>query len=114
MQEWVLQPAGFPARGVARIFRTTSATRSVMNNPNDSTTRSFGSRIPGSVQSFFCPSCEVPLHYEGSYATDSSEGLVDFSDYYRCPAGCGTFEYERHRHRLRLVEPGYATGDSGV
>ena len=74
---------------------------------NFTTARSFAYRAPASVPSFFCPSCEVPLSYVGSCADDGSEGLVDFSDYYRCPAGCGTFEYERHRHRLRLVDAGY-------
>ena len=76
--------------------------------------RSFSYCAPGSVPSFFCPSCEVPLHYEGSSADDGKAGLADFSDYYRCPAGCGTFEYERHRHRLRLVEAGYAPGSGGA
>ena len=69
--------------------------------------RSFSYRAPGSVPGFFCPSCEVALHYEGSGGNDGKEGLADFSDYYRCPAGCGNFEYERHRHRLRLVGAGY-------
>ena len=54
-----------------------------MNQPSDSTTHSFGYRAPGCAQSFFCPSCEIPLHYEASWASDTSDGLADFSDYYR-------------------------------
>jgi hypothetical protein len=33
--------------------------------------------------------------------------LLDLSDYYRCPAGCGTFEHERRTHRVRLIDAGY-------
>jgi len=74
----------------------------------------FGINAPDAAQRFFCPSCEVPLQYEESCADDSVDGLVDFADYYSCPAGCGRFEYERRRHRLRLVDPGYASSGAGT
>ncbi len=63
--------------------------------------------LPAGAPGFLCPSCECPLHYEESKATDRGTAPSELSDYYRCPAGCGNFEYERHRHRLRLIEPGY-------
>jgi predicted nucleic acid-binding Zn ribbon protein len=68
--------------------------------------------MSGAAPSFHCPSCDVPLRYDESCANDSVDGLVDFADYYSCPAGCGTFEYERRRHRLRLVGAGYASSDA--
>lgn len=64
-------------------------------------------RLPHGAPGFLCPSCECPLHYEGSHASRRGDTLKDLSDYYRCPAGFGTFEYERDRHRLRLLEAGY-------
>jgi hypothetical protein len=72
------------------------------------------SSFPHGAPGFLCPSCECPLHYERSHANDRSDRLADLSDYYRCPAGCGTFEYERHRHRLRLLEEGYAPRPGGA
>jgi hypothetical protein len=57
---------------------------------------------------FLCPSCEYPLQYEQSRENGRGDAPDELSDLYRCPAGCGTFEYERHRHRLRLLEPGYS------
>ena len=83
-----------------------------MATPNES--HRFGFRDPDSVQSFFCPSCEVPLTYEANHANDSPAGLVDFADYDTCQAGCGTFEYERHRHRLSLADAGYSSGGAGT
>ncbi|MBZ5557585.1 MAG: hypothetical protein LAO77_09970 [Acidobacteriia bacterium] len=68
---------------------------------------------PAGAPGFFCPSCECPLHYEGSHASDRSGRLSDLTDHYICPAGCGTYEYERHTHRLRLLDAGYAAGASG-
>lgn len=65
-------------------------------------------RRPAGAPAFLCPSCDCQLHYEGSHPTDKSDAAADLSDYYKCPAGCGTFEYERHRHRLRLLEPGFS------
>ena len=70
----------------------------------------FGCRMSGAVPSFHCPSCDVPLHYDETGASDGIDGLGDFADYFSCPAGCGSFEYERRRHRLRLVDAGYASG----
>jgi hypothetical protein len=60
---------------------------------------------------FLCPSCECQLHYEESRENGRGNSLSELSDYYRCPAGCGMFEYERHRHRLRLVDAGYLPDD---
>ena len=63
--------------------------------------------MPYGAPAFLCPSCECPLHYQGSHATDRSEALIDLKDYYECPGGCGTFEHDRRTHRLRLLEAGY-------
>jgi hypothetical protein len=67
--------------------------------------------VPHTALVFLCPSCECPLEYQGSHAADSghADTPAHLNDYYRCPAGCGTFEHERQRHRFRLVEAGYAS-----
>ena len=65
------------------------------------------SSLPHGAPVFLCPSCECPLHYEGSHASDVSDALIDLKDYYRCPAGCGVYEHERRTHRLRLLDAGY-------
>ena len=52
---------------------------------------------------FLCPSCESPLEYERTHWRDPAIP-ADLTDDYRCPVGCGTFEYERKRHRLRHTE----------
>jgi hypothetical protein len=69
---------------------------------------------PAEVPAFYCPSCEVPLHYVESRPNGQGDSAGELSDFYRCPAGCGMFEYERHRHRMRLVEAGYAPGSGGA
>ena len=60
--------------------------------------------LPHGAPGFLCPACDTPLHYEHSHAKDTSDRLLDLVDYYRCPAGCGTYEHERRTHRLRLHE----------
>jgi hypothetical protein len=61
--------------------------------------------VPHTAQVFLCPACESSLEYEHSHLENPGTP-TDLMDYYRCPAGCGTFEYERKRHRLRLPEAG--------
>ena len=80
-----------------------------MDKRDDSPVHPPDLRLPDGTPGFFCPSCETPLHYEESKATERGATPAELADYYRCPAGCGTYEYERHRHRLRLIEPGYTT-----
>lgn len=67
-------------------------------------------RLPDGAPGFLCPSCECALQYEESKENGRGDSPGELSDFYRCPAGCGMFEYERHRHRLRVVDAGYATG----
>ena len=62
-------------------------------------------KVPHTALVFLCPSCECALEYDGSRAGEGSEGPSDLTDYFTCPAGCGTFEHERRAHRMRLVEP---------
>jgi len=68
--------------------------------------------VPCGAPGFFCPSCECPLQFIGSRVGGRRDVAVN--DYYRCPASCGTFEYERKRHRLRLFGDGYASDDADV
>jgi hypothetical protein len=56
---------------------------------------------------FLCPSCECELEYVGSHPRAGSDAASDLTDRFRCPAGCGTFEHDRERHRFRLLEPGF-------
>jgi hypothetical protein len=65
--------------------------------------------VPHTALVFLCPSCESALEYQGSHLEDPSAPTA-LTDYFRCPVGCGTFEYERQRHHLRLLDCGYATG----
>lgn len=62
-------------------------------------------QAPHTALVFLCPSCDCALEYEGSRASGSRYALADLNDYFRCPAGCGTFEHERRTHRMRLFEP---------
>jgi hypothetical protein len=64
-------------------------------------------RLPEGAPVFLCPSCECPLEYAGSRPGHGGGHLIDLSDYYTCPAGCGTFEHERRAHRFRVLEAGY-------
>lgn len=62
-------------------------------------------QVPHTALEFLCPSCECALEYEGSRAGGPGNDPLDLNDYFRCPAGCGTFEHERRTHRMRQVEP---------
>jgi hypothetical protein len=59
--------------------------------------------IPHTAMEFLCPVCERTLEYVGSRASADSDARKDMNDYFRCPVGCGTFEHERRRHRLRML-----------
>jgi hypothetical protein len=76
-----------------------------MDNPDKPTTP-LQANVPHTALVFLCPSCECALEYEGTRASGAGAQPADLSDYFRCPAGCGTFEHERRTHRMRLVEPG--------
>jgi hypothetical protein len=65
--------------------------------------------LPEGSPAFLCPSCECPLEYTASRTGDRANTPGDVSDYYRCPAGCGTFEHERRAHRFRIVGAGYTS-----
>ena len=68
---------------------------------------------PAGAPGFLCPSCDRPLHYVGSHASDPDR-MSDLTDHYACPAGCGTYEYERQTHRVRRAGASYAPDDSGA
>lgn len=59
-------------------------------------------KVPHTSQVFLCPNCECELEYAGSQPTNGSG--TEMNDYFRCPAGCGTFEHERRSHRLRWLD----------
>jgi hypothetical protein len=79
-----------------------------MDNTEVVSQESVPERLPQGSPAFLCPSCECPLEYAESRATKRANGPGDVIDYYRCPAGCGTFEHERRAHRFRIVGAGYA------
>jgi len=79
-----------------------------MENSDRTAADSATDRLPQGTVVFLCPSCECPLEYTHSRIVDRSDAPGDVNDYYRCPAGCGTFEHERPSHRLRIVGAGYA------
>lgn len=64
-------------------------------------------RLPQGSPAFLCPSCECPLEYTESRTSGRTSIPGEVIDYYRCPAGCGTFEHERFAHRFRCVGAGY-------
>jgi hypothetical protein len=74
-----------------------------MENLEDTTIARLQSNVPHTALQFLCPVCERTLEYVGSRASSDSDALDDINDYFRCPVGCGTFEHERRRHRLRMV-----------
>src|SRR5262245_28464995 len=59
--------------------------------------------VPRTARVFLCPSCDSRLEYQGSHV-EKFGVPADLTDYYQCPTGCGAFEYERKRHRLRHAE----------
>jgi hypothetical protein len=58
-------------------------------------------RLPLGAPGFLCPRCQCLLEYVGSRDTSGRQQPDDVSDYYTCPAGCGTYERDRATHRLR-------------
>ncbi len=67
------------------------------------TREALASHLPAGAPAFLCPRCGWALEHEGSQPTagDLRGGL---SDFYVCPAGCGTFERVRATHHAHLVE----------
>jgi DNA-binding response OmpR family regulator len=55
---------------------------------------------PLSPPALACPHCETPLAYERSHIGGVSEHNSEQWDYFRCPRGCGEYQY---RHRTRKV-----------
>jgi len=47
-----------------------------------------------------CPQCDGALHYEDSYVGGVTQKFAEQWDRFRCPSGCGTFQY---RHRTRSL-----------
>ena len=62
-------------------------------------------QLPHGAPSFLCPRCQCPLEYVGSREAFAVAQPDEVSDYYTCPAGCGTYERDRATHRLRTVAP---------
>lgn len=60
--------------------------------------------VPHTALVFLCPSCESELVYGGSRPTEGGTTPADLHDYFRCPAGCGTYEHDRRAHRMRQCE----------
>ena len=60
-------------------------------------------RLPEGAPCFLCPRCQCTLQYLETRAPIDREHATDVSDYYSCPAGCGTYEHERSTHRFRSV-----------
>ena len=57
--------------------------------------------LPQGAPCFLCPHCQCTLQYVESRTLIRREDANDVSDYYSCPAGCGTYEHNRGTHRLR-------------
>ena len=74
-----------------------------MENRDDITMSRMQNDVPHTALQFLCPTCERTLEYVGSRPSSESESPDDMNDYFRCPVGCGTFEHERRRHRLRMI-----------
>jgi hypothetical protein len=85
------------------------AMKTVLETTDCSIAPPFEPVVPHTARVFLCPSCESPLEYERSHLENPGTP-TDLIDYYRCPVGCGTFESERKRHRLRLLD----AGDTGA
>lgn len=51
---------------------------------------------------FLCPHCDGPLEYVASRDEGAGQNSEWF-DQYTCSAGCGTFEYVRHTHRVHVA-----------
>ena len=79
-----------------------------MENSDRSEAEIATDHLPPGTVAFLCPSCECPLEYTHSRIIDRGNAPGDVNDYYRCPAGCGTFEHERPTRRLRVVGAVYA------
>ena len=47
-----------------------------------------------------CPQCDGALHYERSYVGGVTQKFAEQWDQFRCPSGCGIFQY---RHRTRSL-----------
>jgi len=47
-----------------------------------------------------CPQCDSALHYEQSYVGGVTQNFPEQWDQFRCPSGCGIFQY---RHRTRSL-----------
>jgi DNA-binding response OmpR family regulator len=50
-----------------------------------------------------CATCNGPLQYERSEVTGIREGAIDRWDYFRCPNGCGRYEFHQKTGRLRRL-----------
>lgn len=50
-----------------------------------------------------CPSCDQPLRYTRSHIGGVSERHAEQWDYFKCPAGCGTFQYRQRTRKLRRM-----------
>jgi len=60
--------------------------------------------LPAGAPCFLCPRCQCPLQYVGSRNPIGHDEPIESSDYYTCPAGCGTYERDRATHRLRSLD----------
>ena len=52
-----------------------------------------------------CPQCDGTLQYEQSYVGGVTQKFSEQWDQFRCPCGCGTFQY---RHRTRSLRRPFA------
>jgi hypothetical protein len=51
----------------------------------------------------FCPNCDRELLYQRSYFGGANARNVEQWDYFKCPLGCGEFQYRRRTRKLRAV-----------
>src|SRR5439155_14536287 len=50
-----------------------------------------------------CPECEATLRYEHSHIGGVSANNSEQWDYFRCPSGCGSYQYRQRTHKIRKV-----------
>lgn len=58
---------------------------------------------PSRPPELLCPRCDRPLTYHNSYVGGVSAKHTEQWDLYRCPFGCGQFQYRQRTRKLREV-----------
>jgi len=58
---------------------------------------------PLAPQPLICPECVWDLDYDRSYVGGVSATNTEQWDYFKCPGGCGTFQYRHRTKKLRRI-----------